>query len=157
MLPPFRSLLARLALGLIVWAVPPAQAQSSNATTGSNAAPLSQKPAGWTQQFEQQMVRLLRAPDAERPERAMQLIIHYAQMKDAEGDAMFDFSGAVSPLLRTFKHSNDEGRRLLALATLNAIGNEPAMREIARTIRHERSDVVRHRTLHVLSARWTRQ
>jgi hypothetical protein len=147
----FRSLIATLAVGFMAWTAPPVHAQSMDAAT------VTQLPAAWTQQFERQMVKLLHAPDAERPERAMQLIIHFAQMDDADGDPVFNFTSATPRLLDVYKRSTDQGQRLLALAALNAIDHEPALQELARTIRNERSDMVRQRAIHMLSARLQQQ
>lgn len=101
------------------------------------------------------MVELLRAPDTERQEQAMQLIIQFAQQNDADGQPVFDFSRTAPTLLERYKQSPDQGHRLLALAALSAVNNEPAMRELASTLRFERSEVVRQRTLHMLSAHLT--
>ncbi len=146
----FRSLIASLAVGLMALLVAPAHAQS--AETGVFA----QKPAAWTQQFEDQMVTLLQAPDTERPERAMQLIIHYAQLNDADGKPVFNLTRTAPRLLDVYTKSNDEGTRLLALAALNAVDHEPTLKELAQSIRGERSDVVRKRAVHMLSARLQR-
>ena len=146
----FRSLLATLAVGLMAWTATPVHAQSVDAEV------VPQKSAAWTQQFEKQVVTLLRTPGAERPERAMQLIIHYAQLNDADGKPMFNFVGATPRLLDMYKQSDNQGQRLLALAALNAIDYEPALQDLASTIRNERSDVVRQRAVHLLSARLQR-
>jgi len=146
----FRSLIASLAVGLMALLVSPAHAQSAKAD-----AP-AQKPAAWTQQFEDQMVTLLQAPDTERPERAMQLIIHYAQLDDADGKPVFNLTRTAPRLLDVYTESDNEGTRLLALAALNAVDHEPTMKELAQTLRGEQSVVVRKRALHMLSARLQR-
>lgn len=142
----FRSLIASLALGLVIGAATPAHAQSTDTAVVEHTA-------AWTQQFEQQMVQLLRTPDAARTEGAMQLIIHYAQLDDTNGEPVYRFTRATPQLLDIYKQSDNQGRRLLALAALHAIDHEPALKEVAATLRSERSDVVRQRALHMLSAR----
>ena len=143
----FRPLIASLAVGLMALLVSPAHAQSPEADV------LPQKPAAWTQQFEDQMVTLLHAPDTERPERAMQFIIHYAQLDDANDESAFNFATAAPRLLEIYTQSENEGTRLLALAALNAVDHEPTLTKLAQTVRYERSDVVRQRAMHMLSAR----
>lgn len=141
-----RSFIASLALGLLGWIVTPVQAQTPNTPA------LSQKPAEWTQQFEKQMVYLLSMPDPNRQERAMQLVIHYAQFEDESGQPVFGFKRAVPRLLDIYKHDADRGKRLLALAALSAIDDPSAMQALAATVRDESSEMVRKRAMHVLSA-----
>jgi hypothetical protein len=146
----FRPLIASLAVGLVALVAMPVHAQSTE------AEPLAERPAAWTQQFEEQMVTLLRAPNAERPERAMQLIIHYAQLDDANDESVFNLARTAPHLLDIYTQSEDVGTRLLALAALNAVDHEPTLKKLAQTLRGEQSDVVRHRAMHMLSARLQR-
>ena len=148
-----RSFIASLVIGLMGWGVMPAQAQVQT----PDSLTKSQKTAGWMKQFDQQLVRLLWAPDAERQDNAMQLIIHYAQYENASGQPVFDFGKATPRLLNIYKHAPERGRRLLALAALGAIGDTSVMQELASTVPTESSDVVRQHTMRVLSAHLQQQ
>ncbi len=147
-----RGLIASLLLlGLLGGSATPAQAQATDTPTPE------QTPAAWMQHLEEQLTHLLWIPDQKRQERAMQLIIHYAQFEDAAGEPVYDFRKAAPRLLDIYKHSVDRGQRLLALAALNAIGDPESMQALAATIPSESSDFVRQRTLHVLSAHLNRR
>lgn len=149
----FRSLIASLTVGLIALialVATPVHAQSTEDKL------LAQPSPAWTQQFEDQMVTLLHAPDAERPERAMQLIIHYAQLDDMNDESVFNLARTAPHLLDTYTQSEDVGTRLLALAALNAVDHEPTLKKLAQTLSGEQSDVVRQRAVHMLSARLQR-
>lgn len=143
-----RSVLPLLILASSLLAQP-ASAQSADAT----AQPQWPQPEPvWTAIFEQQVNQLLDTPDAERQNGAMQLIVQYAPVTNADGEEVFDFKFAVPDLLKVYETEPNPSRRILALSALNAIGDEAAMRTLAALVQHEPSERIRRQTLYVLSA-----
>jgi hypothetical protein len=69
---------------------------------------------------------------------------------------VFNLARTAPHLLDIYTQSEDVGTRLLALAALNAVDHEPTLKKLAQTLRGEQSDVVRHRAMHMLSARLQR-
>lgn len=142
-----RSVLPLLLAGSVL--VQPASAQSADAT----AQPQWPQPEPvWTAIFEQQVNQLLDAPDAERQNGAMQLIVQYAPVMNTEGEPVFNFQDAVPELLSVYQSEPNPRRRILALSALNAIGDEAAMRTLAQLVQNEPSERIRRHTLYVLSA-----
>ncbi len=143
-----RSVLPLLILPISLLAQPVA-AQSADST----AQPQWPQPEPvWAVIFEQQVNQLLDMPDAERQNGAMQLIVQYAPVTNAEGEQVFNFEFAASDLLTIYQAEPNPQRRILALSALNAIGDEAAMRTLAQLVQHEPSERIRRHTLYVLSA-----
>jgi len=106
----------------------------------------------WTQSFDQQLQKLLSTDDRERVDKAMQLIMHFERNEDIH----IDLTPVIPCLFRIYEsESYDDGRRLLALATLEAIGGNLVMQRLAERLRsgRERSKRVEKQTLRVLAAR----
>lgn len=146
-----RSLITGLVLGMLGGVAAPASAQAVDTLAQQPA------PAVWMQHFEAQVVQLLRAPDANRREGAMQLIIHYGQQRDASGEPVFGFKKATPELLDIYRYDPERGHRLLALAALGAIDDAPALQALASTVPGESSEVVRKQAIRVISAHLRRQ
>lgn len=146
-----RSLITSLVLALLGGTAAPASAQAVDTLAQPS------EPAAWMQHFEEQIVQLLQAPDADRREGAMQLIIHYGRQKDASGEPVFDFRKATPQLLDIYTHDLERGHRLLALAALGAIDDASALQALASTVRDESSEVVRKQAIRVISVHLSRQ
>lgn len=143
-----RSVLPLLILASSLLAQP-ASAQSTDAA----AQPQWPQPEPvWATIFEQQVNHLLNTPDAERQNGAMQLIVQYAPVTNADGEEVFNFGFAASDLLTIYQTESNPQRRILALSALNAIGDEATMRTLAQLVQHEPSERIRRHTLYVLSA-----
>lgn len=130
------------ALLLAIGFVPQAAAQS-RAVSGPASSTLT-----WTEDFGQQVRVLLETGDEERQGGAMQLTQLYAGQFNAD----IDFSPAVPALLKIYETSENEGLRLMALASLDAIGNESALNRLAERVLAEKSERVRKQTLRVLTS-----
>lgn len=102
----------------------------------------------WATHFPNQVRTLLESPTPEVQDNGMQLILHYAQR-----DAAIDFAPAVPALFDVYDHAEHEGRRLLALRAIDAVGTEVHMRRLAQRLDTELSDRVRNHTLRTLAAR----
>lgn len=106
----------------------------------------------WQAHFGAQMRDLLRSGDSARIDAAMQLMMRYKQ----NSDLTIDFSPAVPVLFDIYEDDEQlEGRRLLALATLEAVGGEATLERLAERVQRgeERSQRVRNQTLRVLAFR----
>jgi hypothetical protein len=102
----------------------------------------------WKPHFGTQVRTLLESPNPEVQDNGMQLILHYAQR-----DADIDFAPAVPALFDVYDHAEHEGRRLLALRAIDAVGTEAHMRRLAQRLDTELSDRVRAHTLRTLASR----
>lgn len=120
---------------------PRAAAQSTPAD-----AEAADQPA-WTEHFGYQIRQLLKAPNPERQEKAMMLVLQLVRHHDLD----IDFEPAVPVLFDIFEGAEEEGMRLLALRVLGAIGDEPALRRLAQRIPEEQSERVRAHTLRLLT------
>lgn len=132
--------LAALSLALLPYA--PALAQKT-------IHPAVSAQSSWVENFGEQVRTLLETGDAERQEKTMQLVLDYAGRSNVE----IDFEPAVPALFDIYEHAETEGLRLLALASLDAIGDEPEFERLAERVRFEQSERVREQTLRVLTAR----
>jgi hypothetical protein len=103
----------------------------------------------WTEVFGEQVRVLLESGDMHRQENAMLLILRYEQQSELD----IDFRPAVPALFEIYESDAQEGHRLLALSTLEAIGGEDTLQELAERVRERRidSDRVRDHTLRVLT------
>ena len=95
--------------------------------------------AAWWKAFNRACTRALYASDEGAQERAMRNMIYFMTFYPAEAD----FRRASPRALQIYLRDRDEGRRVLALATLSAIGGDEALRRVAYELRHERSERVR--------------
>lgn len=104
----------------------------------------------WTEVFGEQVRVLLESDDVNRQENAMLLILRYERQTDLD----IDFRPAVPALFEIYEGSAEEGHRLLALSTLQAIGGEPVLNRLAERMRENReaSDRVKRHTIRVLAA-----
>ena len=84
-------------------------------------------------------VALLEDDDARARINAMRNVIHFAKQY---GDQV-DFRGAVEELYAIYRFSRDETERIYAVTALHAIGQEDAMRQLARDVQFEGSKRVR--------------
>lgn len=147
-------------LTLLSAGAPASNAHAQSATPDVSAAPHVTDVSGdtthgqprWTLFFAEQVQKLLASGDPERIDSAMQLIMHY----ERRSDITIDFTPVISALLEIYEDDSVvDGRRLLALSTLEAVGGEWVMRRLADRMRHghERSERVERQTLRVLTAR----
>ncbi len=100
----------------------------------------------WWRALEQQLVLSLQFTDAATREKAMQNIIYFATH---HGDKV-NLRKAAPPLLTLYRYGGDSNVRVLALTALHAIGDDAAMRELFREVRHEESEWVRRMTIAAL-------
>ena len=103
--------------------------------------------AAWWKAFNRACTRALYASDEEVQERAMQNMIYFTTFYPAEAD----FRRASPRALQIYLRDRDESRRILALATLNVVGDDEAMHHIARELQYEESEVARKVAVAVLS------
>jgi hypothetical protein len=136
------TLLAAFAL-VVLTGSPLAATAQSQAPSVDASSPYGQ----WKPHFGTQVRTLLESPNPEVQDNGMQLILHYAQR-----DADIDFALAVPALFDVYNHGEHEGRRLLALRAIDAIGTEAHMRRLAQRLDTEVSDRVRAHTLRTLAA-----
>lgn len=137
------TLLAAFALVVLIGAPGIATAQSHSTSVDSSATYGQWKPG-----FGMQVRTLLESPHPEVQDNGMKLILHYAQR-----DADIDFAPAVPALFDVYDHAEHEGRRLLALRAIDAIGTDAHMRRLAQRLDTEVSDRVRAHTLRTLASR----
>lgn len=137
------NLIAVLSLFLFtVGPVLPAPAQS---TAEEPVATVDE--ASWPAHFGEQLRVLLEAPDVERQTKAMDLILRYARNSELE----INFQPVVRPLFTIYERDSHEGRRLLALSALEAIGTESVLERLAAGVQQESSERVRRHTVRVLT------
>lgn len=106
----------------------------------------------WTQDFGEQLRTLLTSGDPVRTEKAMMLIMKYAQHDDLD----IDFRPAIPALFAIYESgSAEEGLRLLALSTIETVGGEETMHRLAdRVLKgEESSERVERQTLRILTVR----
>ncbi len=137
------TLLAALALMLLT-GMPPAATAQSHSPSADSSAPYGQ----WTAQFGAQLQTLLESPNTEVQDNGMQLILHYAQR-----EADIDFTPTISSLFDIYDHADHEGRRLLALRAIDAVGTDLHMERLALRLDNELSGRVRAHTMRTLAAR----
>ena len=106
----------------------------------------------WTQLFDHQMAQLLADANPDVREEAMLHVIHHARYVDASGTPLFSFDETLPKLLSTIQTDTDREHRLLALAALDAIGNDMALTQLHRSLPDVESEDVQRRALHVISA-----
>ena len=146
-------------LTLLSAGAPASNAHAQSATPDVSAAPHVSDVSGdtahgqprWAPFFAEQLQTLLTSGDAGRIDGAMQLIMHY----ERRGDVAIDFTPVIPALLGIYEDDSvADGRRLLALSTLEAVGGERVMQRLADRVRRgrERSERVEQQTLRVLTA-----
>ena len=149
-----RLVATTFALFMALTLAPSLVAQSSNApslnATLDEPAVEESVPPRWTAAFGEQARVLLQTGDIERQENAMMLILQY----ERRSDLAIDFQPAVPALFDIYEGSADDGHRLLALSTLQAIGGTPVLNRLAERLRENReaSDRVKRHTIRVLAA-----
>lgn len=139
------SLAIALIFGLATFHSAEAQTQQ-----GADTWPMDR--AAWVQLFDHQMAQLLESPSEDVQEEAILHIIEHAKYEDASGDPVFDFEKAAPKLLHLFETDEKQGRRLLALAGLHAIGDDMIMARLQRSLTEEESEFVQRRIKHIVSA-----
>jgi len=145
-----KCLVASLFAFLMALSVVPSLAAQPLEEAVDEPAVKASVPPQWVTVFGEQTRVLLESGDVERQENAMMLILQYEQRPDLE----IDFYPAVPALFDIYEGSADEGHRLLALSTLQAIGGEPVLIRLAERLREHReaSDRVKRHTIRVLAA-----
>ena len=137
------TLTAFLGLFLISMVGPLSSAAQSPTTDQATMT----KDSPWTEHFGEQLRVLLEAPGAERQTNAMHLILRYARQPGTG----INFRPAVRPLFEIYESDAQEGRRLLALSALEAIGSESVLKRLASRVQEESSERVRRHTVRVLT------
>jgi len=143
-----RHLLSVAALALLIAVTHPV---ASTAQSSVPSGEPSVQPR-WTEGFAEQVNTLLTSGDAKRADSAMMLIMEFARRDDLD----INFQPAIPALFEIYEaESMTEGRRLLALSTLDAIGGDPTMKRLAERLRGgaESSDRVEQQTLRILTVR----
>lgn len=82
----------------------------------------------WVQHFGEQLSQELESPVEEVRHQALQ---HAAYFASFYGDQI-DLSAALPNLLEIYRQDGDEACRLLAVAAIHAIGDEPTMRAVRK-------------------------
>lgn len=137
------TLLTALALVVLIGSPPVATAQSHTSAVDSAATH-----GQWKAHFGLQLRTLLESSDPAVQDNGMQLILHYAQR-----DADIDFTPTIPALFDVYDHAEHEGRRLLALRAIDAVGTDAHMRRLAQRLDTDLPDRVRTHTLRTLAAR----
>ena len=149
----YNVFLYTLLLAFLTAALPlqEASAQPASVDEASVAkAPVQATPSDrWAENVGKQARWLLQFPDAERQDRAMMLILRYA---NRDPELPVDFRPAVSELFKIYESNAKDGRRLLALAALQAIGEPYVLKRLAKQAQNEHSEKVYRQTLRVLAA-----
>lgn len=135
-------------ISALLLALAPITAASAQSTMSEPVHEESVQPK-WTEAFGDQVRMLLESNDMHRQENAMLLILRY----EKQSELNIDFRPAVPALFEIYESDAKEGHRLLALSTLDAIGGEDTLQELAKRVRERRidSDRVREHTLRVLT------
>lgn len=136
-----RTTVVAFLLSIAAPALVAAQAPSSDAPA----------PAAFVQHMDRQVHTLLTFPNPNTQEEAMQLILQLAERTDAQGDPLFTFGRAVTPLKAIYTSDEHLGRRLLALEALRVIGGTEVSLALRAQLADEESAFVRKRTAVALS------
>lgn len=104
------------------------------------------KDSSWWQKFDVQHAQLLGSPIKQVRTEALQNLVFFS----AHYGSQARFEEVVPKLLDVYAFGRSEADRLMALATLHAIGDERSMRRLAEHVQSERPGRVRHCTLAAL-------
>ena len=129
---------------IVLTGMPPAATAQSHSASADSSASYGQ----WKTHFGAQLRTLLESPNTDVQDNGMQLILHYTQR-----DTDIDLAAAVPALFSIYDHAEYEGRRLLALRAIDAIGTDTHMQRLALRLNNELSSRVRAHTLRTLAAR----
>ncbi len=104
---------------------------------------LSTRGEAWWDAVERGKRDLLNTPDFAAREAALQGIIHLA----AHYPEHADFNRALVALYDTYRFDRNEGKQVMALAALHAIGDEQVMRKLAQHAPWETNERLRKLTI----------
>ncbi len=139
-------------LGMLLILSLPAQAQTTAPPTAeaSSVVEAMQLPISspvWRANFGKQLAASLRARNANIRAGSLQNAVYFA----ANYNDALDLKPALPVLLSIYERDRNAAHRIMALAALYAIGDEAAMRALARLSQRERSRHVRRLTRLALS------
>lgn len=121
-----------------------AEAPSPSPVSSTNF--YASKDSSWWQKFDVQHTQLLDSPIKQVRTEALQNLVFFA----AHYGSQARFEEVIPELLDVYAFGRSEADRLMALATLHAIGDERSMQRLARYVQTERPGRVRHCTLAAL-------
>ncbi|GIV59992.1 MAG: hypothetical protein KatS3mg043_1081 [Rhodothermaceae bacterium] len=109
--------------------------------------------AQWWSNLEAQLTTSLDSPVEQVRDTALRHVIFFATYY---GDRV-DFTVAAGKILDVYEHERHEGRRMMALSALHAIGSRPAMERLHELVRQEPRGRLHQLTLAVLADYFARQ
>ena len=149
-----QSIVHRTACAVLLMSIPvaPVAAQGSSPDqviradhkTDSRVAP--DKDPEVIETLDEQLVSLLESGTSDQQSDAMKVIINLRRQRPEA----YSFTSCIPSLVQIYRSDREEGERLLALMTLNAIGTARAYEALRQTVENIRSERIRRQTALVL-------